>query len=178
MRLYVCFAALLTLLVLAALTDLRERRIPNWLNGCVAALYPLYVLASPTPVAWPTALGLAALVFLLGLALFARELIGGGDVKLIAAVSLWAGLDLFTLFALVTTLVGGALALITLWYRRWSGVIQAHLAGLGLATVTGAAGRAVADQGAEPGAPARATLPYGIAIAAGGVAVLVELMKH
>jgi Flp pilus assembly protein protease CpaA len=112
--LHLCFAGLLTLLALAALTDLRERRIPNWMTGGAAALYPLYVALSPTPVAWIGALGLAVLVFLLGLGLFAREIMGGGDVKLIAAISLWAGLDQFVLFALVTALAGGALGMICL----------------------------------------------------------------
>ncbi len=84
--LYACFAALLTLLILAALTDLRERRIPNWLNGAVAALYPVYLLLSPVPVAWPGALAVSLLVGLVGLAMFARELVGGGDVKLITAL--------------------------------------------------------------------------------------------
>ena len=43
-------------------------------------------------------------MFVIGLALFARKLIGGGDVKLIAAVSLWAGLEHFVWFVLVTSL--------------------------------------------------------------------------
>ena len=101
----------MTLLILAAITDLRERRIPNWLNAGVAALYPVYLLLSPVPVAWPGALAISLLVGLLGLVLFARELIGGGDVKLITAFSLWAGIDHFTLFALVTTLTGGVVGL-------------------------------------------------------------------
>ncbi|MCE3248073.1 MAG: putative pilus assembly protein CpaA, partial [Geminicoccaceae bacterium] len=104
--LYACFAGLLTLLSLAALTDLRERRIPNWLTGGAAALYPVYLLLSPVPVAWASALALSLLVALVGLALFTRRLIGGGDVKLIAAVTLWAGLDHFAAFALVTALTG------------------------------------------------------------------------
>jgi Flp pilus assembly protein protease CpaA len=80
--LHACFAALMTLLFLAAITDLRERRIPKWLNAGVAALYPVYLLLSPVSVAWPGALAVSLLVGLLGLVLFARELIGGGDVKL------------------------------------------------------------------------------------------------
>jgi Flp pilus assembly protein protease CpaA len=179
---YACFAGLLTLLLLAAITDLRERRIPNWLTGGAAALYPVYLLLSPSPVAWPGALALTLLVALLGLALFVRELIGGGDVKLIAALSLWAGLDHFAVFALVTTLTGGVLGLATLWLRRWAGLVQAHLAGFGL--VAASAGDAAPSPGesgastpAPPISPAPATLPYGIAIAAGGVAVVVELMK-
>jgi Flp pilus assembly protein protease CpaA len=110
---YICFAGFLTLLGLAAITDIRERRIPNKLTGALAALYPVYVLVSPTPVAWLAALGLAAAVFVVGLGLFARELIGGGDVKLLAALSLWAGPEQFVWFMLVTTLAGGALSLIS-----------------------------------------------------------------
>jgi prepilin peptidase CpaA len=181
---YVCFAGLVMLLLLAAITDLRERRIPNWLTGGAAALYPVYLMLSPSPVAWPGALALALLVGLLGLALFTRELIGGGDVKLITAVTLWAGLEHFAVFALVTTLTGGALGLVSLWYQRWSRLILAHLAGFGLAPA-GGRGAVTPPAAGEPcpGAPALptgtppATLPYGIAIAAGGVAVIVELIK-
>jgi prepilin peptidase CpaA len=179
----VVFAALLALLLLAALTDLRERRIPNWLTASTAALYPVYLVASPVPTAWLAALGLALAIAVVGALLFSRELIGGGDVKLIAAVSLWAGLDHFALFALVTTLTGGALGLVCLWLQRWSPLLQAHLASIGLAgarpeSATVAAGDESAG-GEAPGAsvPAPATLPYGIAIAAGGVAVVIELMK-
>ena len=106
---------------------------PNRLTAGLALLYPIYVLVSPAPVAWPAALGIAAVVFLIGLGLFAGDLIGGGDVKLIAALSLWAGPEHFVWFMLVTTLTGGALSLICLWYRRWGGVIEARLAALGLA---------------------------------------------
>jgi len=181
---WLCFAPLLALLVLAALTDLRERRIPNWLTGGVAALYPCYVLVSPAPVAWPAALALAGGVLGVGIALFARRLIGGGDVKLIAAVSLWAGLEQFALFALVTTLVGGALAVIILWLQPWAPLVRAQLAAFGLNFATAAATAREPGAGIEPNAAADpandqppVTLPYGIAIAAGGVAVVVELMK-
>jgi prepilin peptidase CpaA len=181
---YLCLAGLLTLLLLAAITDLRERRIPNWLTGGAAALYPVYLMLSPSPVAWPGALALALLVGLLGLFLFARELVGGGDVKLIAAVTLWAGLDHFAVFALVTTLTGGVLGLASLWYQRWSRLTLAHLAGFGLAPAGGrgdvtppVAAESRAGEPALRPTPAPATLPYGIAIAAGGVAVIVELIK-
>jgi prepilin peptidase CpaA len=178
--LYACFAGLLTLLILAAITDLRERRIPNWLNGGVAALYPIYLLLSPVPVAWPAALAISLLVGLVGLGLFARQQMGGGDVKLITAISLWAGVDQFVLFAVVTTLTGGLVGLVSLWYWRWRPLICAHLAGFGLVG-TGRGGTPVAAAEPEPSAPAMpapTTLPYGIAIAAGGVAVVIQLMKH
>jgi prepilin peptidase CpaA len=173
---YLCFAGFLSILGLAAFTDLRERRIPNRLTGALAALYPVYVLVSPTPVAWPAAVGLAFVVFVIGLGLFARELIGGGDVKLLAVLSLWAGPEQFLLFMLVTTLAGGALSLFSLWYRRWGGLIEAHLAALGLATTRG--GTPVPAEAPADGSAARsATLPYGVAIAAGGIALIIEFAK-
>jgi prepilin peptidase CpaA len=175
---YLCFVGFLVMLGLAALTDIRERRIPNRLTGALAALYPVYVLVSPVPVAWPAALGLATVVFLIGLGLFARELIGGGDVKLIAAVSLWAGPEHFVWFMLITTLAGGALSLISLCYRRWSGVIEAHLAALGLAAIGGLGGIVSEAPRSGPTAASHpATLPYGVAIAAGGIALIIEFAK-
>lgn len=171
---YLCFAGLLTMLGLAAFKDICERRIPNRLTGALAALYPVYVLVSPTPVAWLAALGLAVAVFVVGLGLFARELIGGGDVKLLAALSLWAGPEQFVWFMLVTTLTGGALSLISLWYRRWGGLLGTHL--LGLAAATGRAS-VVPDAPADAAPDRSTTLPYGVAIAAGGIAIIVELAK-
>ena len=69
-----------------------------------------------------------------------------------------------------------ALSLIALWYRRWSFLVEAHLAALGLATTTG---RPSAVPDAQAGAtPDRlTTLPYGVAIAVGGIAIIVELAK-
>jgi Flp pilus assembly protein protease CpaA len=177
-------ASLLALLALAALIDVRERRIPNWMTGGVVALYPLYVLASPTPIAWLPALAVAGAVFLTGFALFARQLIGGGDVKLIAAMTLWTGLDHLMLFALVTSLAGGGLALGGIWYRRWQGVIDAHMAALGwhlaparAQDVGNAACTASDDVASTSIEPAPLTLPYGVAIAAGGLAVIAQLIK-
>jgi prepilin peptidase CpaA len=172
---YLCLAGVVTMLGLAAVEDVCERRIPNRLTGALAALYPVYVLVSPAPVAWLAALGLAGAVFVVGLGLFARDLIGGGDVKLLAALSLWAGPDQFVSFLLITALTGGALSLLTLWYRRWDFVVQAHLAALGMAAIGRAAAAADTPTG---GAPARSnTLPYGVAIAVGGIAIIVELAK-
>jgi prepilin peptidase CpaA len=173
---YLCLAGFLIMLGLAAFKDLRERRIPNRLTGGLAALYPMYVLVSPVPVAWPAALGLAVVVFVIGLGLFARELIGGGDVKLIAALSLWAGPEQFVSFMLVTSLAGGALSLFSLWYQRWGVLVEAHLAALGLFPASGRA------SGLPDGSTGRVsdrsnTLPYGVAIAAGGIAIIIELVK-
>ena len=174
MLVWLPLAGLAALLASAAMIDLRMRRIPNWLTAGVVLLYPLYLVVGPTPVAWLASVAIALGAFLLGIALFARAMIGGGDVKLIAGITLWAGPEHLLLFALVTSLAGGGLALIALWYQRWQGVIDAHLAAIGwsqaqTACAEGdAAGQASLD---------RLGLPYGVAIAAGGLAVLAQLLK-
>jgi prepilin peptidase CpaA len=165
------FASFLSLLIAGALTDLSERRIPNCVTAAVVLLYPLHVLASPAPVPWLPALGVAALVFAIGFTVFACGWIGGGDVKLIAAVSLWAGQEHIVLFMIATSLAGGVLALAALsWQRLLLGPLGLHLEALGLF------GGRPAGGGGEPAAPA--TLPYGVAIAAGGILVALQLMKH
>jgi prepilin peptidase CpaA len=178
---WICIAGFLALMILAALEDIRARRIPNWLTGSVAALYPLYLLATPASVAWPSALGAAFAVFLTGWLLFARGILGGGDVKLITAVTLWAGLEHLALFAAVTSLTGGILAIVSLIQDRWQWRLVAPFASLALATVTsfGRGGRKPpqpAEDVPGQGKFCSPTLPYGIAVAAGGLAVALQLM--
>jgi prepilin peptidase CpaA len=173
---YLCLAAFAALLGLAAFRDIRERRIPNRLTAGLVLLYPIYVVTSPAAVAWPAALGLTAIVFLVGLGLFARELIGGGDVKLIAGVSLWAGPEHLLWFMLITALVGGALSVIWLTCRRWSGVAGTRLAPSGLAA-TATSGAVLPEMSRPVATASPTTLPYGVAIAAGGIAVAIQLLK-
>ena len=60
--------------------------------------------------------GFATLV--LGLGLFARGWIGGGDAKLFSATALWIGLDWLLEYAIIASLAGGALTIIILFFRR------------------------------------------------------------
>jgi prepilin peptidase CpaA len=146
--LMLCFFALV---ILAALSDIREFRIPNKISVALLALYPLYVLSSPMPVAWLMALAICSLVFVAGLTLFFCGLVGGGDVKFLAAVSLWAGANLTLKLLIVMGLAGGVLgvaALGMLYLRRYRS--------------TGIAGVIVPDT-----TVAAPKLPYGVAIAAG-----------
>lgn len=82
---------LIAALVYATWTDLRARIIPNPLNLGIALSAPLWWWASgmtPWPgVAIQLALAAVALVVLIGV--FALGAMGGGDVKLIAALGLW-----------------------------------------------------------------------------------------
>ena len=101
----------LGLVLLAAVIDLSQFRIPNRLSLAVAALYPVHVASVGTDADWPAALGVALLVFTAGAAMFAAGLMGGGDVKLMSAIALWAGPTHILPFLVVTTVAGGTLAL-------------------------------------------------------------------
>jgi prepilin peptidase CpaA len=102
-----------TLVVAAAIGDVLTLRIPNWLNAATAlSVLPMAVLAGmPLDVAqWHLLGGAVLLVF--GFTLFARGYIGGGDAKLMAAVGLWIGWSALLPFVIVTSLAGGALAIL------------------------------------------------------------------
>lgn len=148
------------LLIAGAIEDALHYRISNRLTVAIALLYPVHVLLSPTPVAWMAALALAAGVLLVGFGLFVVGWIGGGDAKMFAAVTLWSGVAYFQVFLLATTMFGAAIALIMLGRRYW--MRRSALAG----------GADAKPTGHRLGQP---DLPYGVAIAFGGLATALIL---
>ena len=84
---HLVIALFLALLCVAAIHDATTYRIPNRVSLAMAALYPAHVLASGADVAWMGALFVAAAVFAAGTVLFAWRVLGGGDVKLLAAAT-------------------------------------------------------------------------------------------
>jgi prepilin peptidase CpaA len=112
--------AFFVLLAAVVVGDVRSLKIPNALPASLIALYPVYVLTATRPVAWLPAIGIAALVFVVGVIAFACRRIGGGDVKLLAAVALWAGPELIAPTLVYTALIGGALALVMISPLRFA----------------------------------------------------------
>ena len=106
------------LLVWAAWSDLRDYIIPNRISIAIAALYPAHILATENIHILPGALIMAAVVFAVGFAFFALRIAGGGDVKLMTAAALWAGQPQIIEFLFVTALSGGVLAAF-LAIRAW-----------------------------------------------------------
>src|SRR4051812_4427564 len=79
------------LLIVAAVIDVRTFTISNGLNASVALLAPLYWWSIGLPL-WPDAAlqtAVALAVFAALAATFYIGMMGGGDVKLAAAVALW-----------------------------------------------------------------------------------------
>lgn len=109
-------ALLMLLLCVAALWDVRTRTIPNALTGSIAALAPLFWVATGLAI-WPdmaVQFGIGLVCFAIFAGLFAFNAMGGGDVKLIAAVALWLPISATFPFLLIMSLSGGALTLL-LW---------------------------------------------------------------
>jgi prepilin peptidase CpaA len=104
------------LMIAAAIIDFRRLIIPNPLIGglCILWVLELETTSRATPAATLAAIGCAVAVFLVGAVPFSRGLIGGGDVKLLAAATLWAGADALPPLLLLTALIGGVLALVLL----------------------------------------------------------------
>ena len=134
------------LLVVAAVIDVRTFTISNALNAAVALLAPLYWLSVGLPI-WPDAaiqIAIACGVFVVLAAAFYAGMMGGGDVKLAAALALWFAPATTLKFLVLMSLAGGVLTLVT---------VAAH--------------RLRKREG-------RPEIPYGVAIAFGGLAILTQ----
>jgi prepilin peptidase CpaA len=144
-----------SLMAFAASSDLLTMTISNRIPLALASGFLLLATAcgfSPQAVLWHTFAGLAVLAA--GLALFARGLVGGGDAKLAAVAALWLGLDRLADFALLSSLLGGAVTLATLAFRR-------------MPLPTGLADKVQAMRLHQPDGG----VPYGIALAAAALVI-------
>ncbi len=105
------------LVLIAAFCDLRNREIPNWLTfgGIVAGLAIHFYLSGWHGLQLSSAgLGLAALVFV---PIFLMRWLGGGDVKLWAAVGALTGATNLIVIFVFDALMGGVVALIAVITR-------------------------------------------------------------
>lgn len=151
------------LLLWAAVSDLIHFRIANRISLAIVGLYPAYVAASwfgGLPIDWTGGLLAGAGLFIVGFALFNFGLVGGGDVKLLSATGLWAGLSGLIPFLLVVGAAGGLLSfcLITAKAASYARLPASRPIGTPV-------WRAVLQQPA----------PYGVAIAVGGLFTLGRL---
>src|SRR5262245_30552680 len=111
-----CLAAFAILLIAAAWQDLRTLKISNRLSVATVAAFAVWAAAGMA-LGRPSAetLGLTLLcsvgVFVVSAAGFSAGVLGGGDVKLLASASLFAGPAHMVDFLAVTALAGGALGL-------------------------------------------------------------------
>ena len=112
--------ALAIMLLVAAIGDLRTREISNVLNGVIALLaIPFWFSLGLDP--WPgmaLQVGVALGVFLVFALLFHFGMMGGGDVKLLAALALWLPVGAVLNLLVIMSIVGGLLTLVMMLRHR------------------------------------------------------------
>jgi prepilin peptidase CpaA len=134
------------LLLVAAAIDVRTFTISNRLNAAVALGAPLYWWSIGLPL-WPDAaiqVGIALAVFVLLAGAFYAGMMGGGDVKLAGALALWFTPYDTLRLIVIMSIAGGLLTLVVV------GVHRARRK------------------------PDRPEVPYGVAIAVGGMWLLAQ----
>jgi prepilin peptidase CpaA len=116
------FPTALTMLVLWAMAnDAYSYRIPNVVNLSIILLFPIALLATNAPINWQNALLAFAIVFAIGFGLFVANIMGGGDVKMLAAIALWLeyGKTLWDFF-LIMAILGGILTIFLISTRKYA----------------------------------------------------------
>ena len=154
------------LLVVACVTDLKSRRIPNWLV-LVLAVLGLGFSTAIDPGLGGFGRGFAGLLvgFSIWILFFVAGGMGAGDVKLIAAAAAWLGPGGAWRASLVAALLGGVLSVVALLAQRRLREGTQRVA-IAMSTMSVAPLGAVA-----PGVERRRYLPYGIALSGGALLV-------
>lgn len=141
-------------LILAGYTDFWSMKIPNKVSLAMAAGFIVTL-----PLTWQGLpvfgehLMMGTIFFLAGFAMFAFGWLGGGDAKLMAAISLWFGWGDALPFILATTLFGAALGILLMFGGQ---IAPVRLR-------TSAFGMRLFQGGKD--------MPYGLALAAGALYV-------
>jgi prepilin peptidase CpaA len=177
-------ATLVLLLLVAATVDVRTLRIPNWLTVTGAAMGLLFSAAIPWEllgwrwaiegVLW--ALGGMAVGLALLLPLYALRVMGAGDVKLMAMVGAFVGLQQIVPAVVCVFLAGGVLALAAAAWRRSLRRVASNVYGI-VQSMAFAAFAGFRPQIAVDRMDSIGSLPYGLSICAGTVAWLVSTYR-
>ncbi|MEP3420502.1 MAG: prepilin peptidase [Erythrobacter sp.] len=115
---YGLLIALAIALIFAAVTDIQRRQIDNWLNICIALGAPAFWWASGLSLwpdlAWQIGFAVVITSLLMGILAIGYNtgilFIGGGDAKLLAALSLWLMPMNYLSFLIVMAMFGGLMA--------------------------------------------------------------------
>ena len=146
------------LLLWAAASDIATMEIPNRISILATGLYP--VVAWAVGASFPEIgahLATGAGMLLIAYILFSIGVFGGGDAKMLAAAAVWTGPALLLSFLFFTALAGGLLTLSVMAAR---GVLR-----------PADSRPAFMNRLLQP----TGGVPYAVAIAAGGIAVLGNL---
>ena len=156
----VSIACFMSLVLVAAASDIVMYRIPNIVVLMIIALYPIYVIVTPGQEEWLWSLGIFAVTIMVGIPLAHFGIFGGGDMKLLAGILLWAGPALAAPSVLIAMISGGLISLLMLTKVRF--VIAGALTSIGRESL----GKMFLAK----------NMPYGVGLAFGGIFVGLALM--
>ena len=160
--------SLAILVVTAAIFDIWSRTIPNWLAlmGLAAGIGGSIYFGRITDSL--LGFGLALFVYLL---FYVLRAMGGGDVKLMAAIGSIAGPQNWLILFVLTAFFGGVAAILVL---IWTGGLWRAVRNIGHILMSLGQGRAPHRSREELNvdSPKAVTLPHGVAIALGSLAFL------
>lgn len=160
---------LLALMVVAVLTDIRTRKVPNKLVAA-GALAGIASSLLPDSIGVMQSLGGLAAGLAMLLPMYMLRAMGAGDVKLMACAGAFLGIKATFFAALFTFALGGALAIL---YSAFAGTLRQTLSNLKLFLMHSfvrVAGGGRPSTGDMPVGGGR--MPYSLAIA-GGVGIYV-----
>ena len=160
---------LVLVVVVAAVFDLRWRRVPNWLTASGALLG---IVLNTVFGAWWSSLEGLGLALLIYVPLYLLRGMGGGDVKLMAAVGAIAGPGNWLRIFFFTLIFGAAAAIILMVVKRR---VRRTFRNIGLILMSLGSGHA--PYAKHPELDVRdekaLRLPHAVTIACGAVAFLV-----
>ncbi len=201
-----CLLGFAALMLAVAVSDIRTQRIPNYYVLGIILLYPLFVLTAPKTIDWRAGLVCFGAVLAAGFVLSSVfRLMGAGDAKLLAAGALWTDGKLIVPFLMITAVSGGMFAAYLL-LRRYARARSAQGPALADAALGADAGVTIGDMTMSGGDSPEGTsvgastpeigsnggedgskrtrdrfpmvLPYGAAIAVGGLAIAAMLQMR
>lgn len=162
---------LIPAILYASWVDFSQRRVPNWLNGSLAAAG---LITQGAFCGWQ-GVGTGALGLLVGFGVlilpWAMHGMGAGDVKLMAAIGAWLGPWLTLLSFVVGGLIGGVVALAMIFATGRT--IHAYLNLQTILTKFRRLDTAFSDFGGlKTFGETSLLLPYGVPLTAGTIGVL------
>jgi len=157
----------------AALIDIRSRRIPNWLTLTVSAAgiiggFLFYAIHGDWSGGWQW-LQFSGTGWLVGIGVFFIPFMlggmGGGDVKLLGAIGALKGASFVIETALLGALWGGLLAIVAIIYRKKPEILKRFGFGVKLFAITGGkAGKEFMLPDDNVSEKEKVYVPYGVAI--------------
>jgi len=172
--------ALILVVGLAAIIDIKTRKIPNWLTLTTAAAgimggFLFFVLTVDPQAGWQWLL-FSGKGWLVGIGIFLIPFVfggmGGGDVKLLGAIGALKGVSFVIETAVLVALWGGLLALAAIIMKKRSTLLKRFGGGLKIFLLTrGKAGKEYMLPDENVSEKEKLYVPYGVAFFLGVITV-------